>query len=146
MGGTTSIDVTKPGIDKAYGIGKAHEQLDISIKDMLFAGDAIFHGRQRLPRPNSRRRLDPGARHQRDGARHPNGHCLLGRQRTQITSPRTTVMPFKMKRLDLVIEPEPNDPYEVGGILNPAAARGPDGELYLFLASLPRTTTRASAS
>jgi predicted GH43/DUF377 family glycosyl hydrolase len=41
-------------------------------------------------------------------------------------------MPFKMKRLDLVIEPEPDNAYEVGGILNPAAARGPDGELYLF--------------
>jgi predicted GH43/DUF377 family glycosyl hydrolase len=37
-----------------------------------------------------------------------------------------------MKPLDLVIEPEPGNPLEVGGILNPAAARGPDGELYLF--------------
>ena len=40
--------------------------------------------------------------------------------------------PFSMKPLPLVIEPEPGNPYEVGGILNPAAARGPDGELYLF--------------
>ena len=39
---------------------------------------------------------------------------------------------FDMKRLDLVIEPEAGNPYEVGGILNPAATRGPDGELYLF--------------
>jgi len=52
-GGTTSIDVTKPGIDKAYGIGKLHEHLDISIKDMLFAGDAIFPGGT-TTRPNSR--------------------------------------------------------------------------------------------
>jgi len=44
MGGTTSIDVTKPGIDKAYGIGKLREHLDISIGEMLFAGDAIFAG------------------------------------------------------------------------------------------------------
>ena len=40
--------------------------------------------------------------------------------------------PFSMKPLGLVIEPDMNNPHEVGGILNPAAARGPDGELYLF--------------
>lgn len=39
---------------------------------------------------------------------------------------------FTMQRLDLVIEPEPGNAHEVGGILNPAATRGPDGELYLF--------------
>jgi hypothetical protein len=44
MGGTTSIDVTKPGIDKAYGIGKLRDQLGIPLKEMLFAGDAIFAG------------------------------------------------------------------------------------------------------
>ena len=30
------------------------------------------------------------------------------------------------------MEPTPGDPKEVEGVLNPAAARGPDGELYLF--------------
>jgi HAD superfamily hydrolase (TIGR01484 family) len=49
MGGTTSIDVTKPGIDKAYGIGKLRDHLDIAIKDMLFAGDAIFPGGNDYP-------------------------------------------------------------------------------------------------
>lgn len=49
MGGTTSIDVTKPGIDKAYGIKKLHEQLGIDIPDMLFAGDAIFPGGNDYP-------------------------------------------------------------------------------------------------
>ena len=49
MGGTTSIDVTKPGIDKAYGIGKLRDHLDIAIKDMLFAGDAIFEGGNDYP-------------------------------------------------------------------------------------------------
>ncbi|TWU30497.1 Beta-1,4-mannooligosaccharide phosphorylase [Bythopirellula polymerisocia] len=39
---------------------------------------------------------------------------------------------FQLKRLDLLMELEPDNPYEVGGVLNPAAARGPDGELYLF--------------
>jgi phosphomannomutase len=49
MGGTTSIDVTKPGIDKAYGIGKLRDHLDVSIKEMLFAGDAIFPGGNDYP-------------------------------------------------------------------------------------------------
>lgn len=44
MGGTTSIDITKPGIDKAYGINKLKEILDIAIPEMLFIGDALFEG------------------------------------------------------------------------------------------------------
>lgn len=39
---------------------------------------------------------------------------------------------FTMRPLDLVIGPEEGNPNEAGGVLNPAAARGPDGELYLF--------------
>lgn len=38
----------------------------------------------------------------------------------------------RMRRLGVVMEPEPGNPREVEGILNPAAVRGPDGELYLF--------------
>jgi HAD superfamily hydrolase (TIGR01484 family) len=49
MGGATSIDVTKPGIDKAYGIGKLREILKIAIADMLFLGDAIFPGGNDYP-------------------------------------------------------------------------------------------------
>ncbi len=49
MGGTTSIDVTKLGIDKAYGIHKLHDQLGISLTQMLFAGDAIFPGGNDYP-------------------------------------------------------------------------------------------------
>ena len=49
MGGTTSIDVTKPGIDKAYGIAKLRDQLNIPISEMLFAGDAIFPGGNDYP-------------------------------------------------------------------------------------------------
>ncbi|MBU0695304.1 MAG: HAD-IIB family hydrolase [Bacteroidetes bacterium] len=44
MGGATSIDITKPGIDKAYGIHKLQEVLGIKIDDMLFIGDALFEG------------------------------------------------------------------------------------------------------
>ena len=49
LGGATSIDVTKPGIDKAYGIKKLQETLGISIKEMIYVGDALFVGRKRLP-------------------------------------------------------------------------------------------------
>jgi len=40
---------------------------------------------------------------------------------------------FKLRRLGMLMEPEPGNPLEVEGVLNPAAVRGPDGELYLFL-------------
>jgi predicted GH43/DUF377 family glycosyl hydrolase len=39
---------------------------------------------------------------------------------------------LELKRLGLVMEPEPGNPLEVEGVLNPAAVRGPDGKLYLF--------------
>lgn len=44
MGGATSIDVTRPGVDKAYGIRKLQEVLGIPVKDMIFIGDALFPG------------------------------------------------------------------------------------------------------
>lgn len=44
LGGTTSIDVTKPGIDKAYGIRKLRDILGIAIDEMIFIGDALFPG------------------------------------------------------------------------------------------------------
>lgn len=44
MGGATSIDITKPGIDKAYGIHKLQHQLKIKISEMIFIGDALFEG------------------------------------------------------------------------------------------------------
>jgi predicted GH43/DUF377 family glycosyl hydrolase len=36
------------------------------------------------------------------------------------------------RRLGVVMEPDPGDPREAGGVCNPGCARGPDGELYLF--------------
>ncbi len=42
LGGTTSVDVTKPGIDKAYGIEKLRDTLGISIHEMIFIGDSCF--------------------------------------------------------------------------------------------------------
>jgi len=49
MGGATSIDVTKPGIDKAYGIRKLRDILGISLKEMVFIGDALFPGGNDYP-------------------------------------------------------------------------------------------------
>jgi len=49
LGGATSIDVTRPGIDKAYGIRKLKETLDVSIAEMIFVGDAIFPGGNDYP-------------------------------------------------------------------------------------------------
>ena len=49
LGGSTSIDVTPPGIDKAYGIRKLRDILNIPIANMLFIGDAIFPGGNDYP-------------------------------------------------------------------------------------------------
>ncbi len=44
IGGTTSIDITKKGIDKAYGVEKLKKYLSLSKEKILFVGDAIFPG------------------------------------------------------------------------------------------------------
>jgi hypothetical protein len=49
MGGTTSLDVTKPGIDKAYGIRKLRDIMGISLAEMIFIGDALFAGGNDYP-------------------------------------------------------------------------------------------------
>jgi len=49
LGGATSIDVTKPGIDKAYGIRKLRDVLGISLKEMIYIGDALFVGGNDYP-------------------------------------------------------------------------------------------------
>ncbi len=49
LGGSTSIDVTKPGIDKAYGIRKLRDILHIAIEEMIFIGDALFPGGNDYP-------------------------------------------------------------------------------------------------
>jgi hydroxymethylpyrimidine pyrophosphatase-like HAD family hydrolase len=43
-GGLTSIDVTQKGIDKAYGVRQIEKVLKISMKDMVFIGDALYSG------------------------------------------------------------------------------------------------------
>jgi HAD superfamily hydrolase (TIGR01484 family) len=49
LGGTTSVDVTRIGIDKAYGMKKLVEALDISKDDILFIGDKLQEGGNDYP-------------------------------------------------------------------------------------------------
>ncbi len=49
---------------------------------------------------------------------------------------------FQMKRLGMLMEPEPGNAMEVEGVLNPAGVRGPDGHYYLF----PRMVAKGNYS
>jgi phosphomannomutase len=49
VGGSTSIDVTKTGIDKAYGIKKLIELLAVTKKDVIFVGDRLGGGGNDYP-------------------------------------------------------------------------------------------------
>jgi predicted GH43/DUF377 family glycosyl hydrolase len=49
---------------------------------------------------------------------------------------------LKLQRIGMLMEPEPGNSQEVEGVLNPAAARGPDGHLYLF----PRLVAKGNYS
>jgi phosphomannomutase len=49
VGGVTSIDVTKKGIDKAYGMKKLTEILGITQDDILFIGDRLQEGGNDYP-------------------------------------------------------------------------------------------------
>ena len=42
IGGSTSIDITRAGIDKAYGLRKLFAVYDISPERMLYIGDELF--------------------------------------------------------------------------------------------------------
>jgi len=48
-GGTTSIDVTMIGVDKAYGMKKLIEEMAISKDDILFLGDKLQEGGNDYP-------------------------------------------------------------------------------------------------
>jgi len=49
LGGTTSVDITKQGIDKAYGVKKLRDILGITFQEMIFIGDALFPGGNDYP-------------------------------------------------------------------------------------------------
>jgi HAD superfamily hydrolase (TIGR01484 family) len=49
MGGATSIDITRAGVDKGYGLRKLAEASGFALADMIFIGDAIFPGGNDYP-------------------------------------------------------------------------------------------------
>jgi phosphomannomutase len=49
IGGATSIDITREGVDKAYAMKKLAEQSGISLDEMIFIGDAVFPGGNDYP-------------------------------------------------------------------------------------------------
>lgn len=55
-GGSTSIDITRKGVDKAYGMTRLAEPAGVPLEDMLFIGDRLDEG------GNDRPVLDLGVR------------------------------------------------------------------------------------
>jgi phosphomannomutase len=49
MGGATSIDITKEGVDKGYGLRRLSAASGIPLEQMMFIGDAIFPGGNDYP-------------------------------------------------------------------------------------------------
>lgn len=49
LGGTTSVDITRIGIDKAYGMTKLIDTLDINKDNILFIGDKLQEGGNDYP-------------------------------------------------------------------------------------------------
>jgi beta-1,2-mannobiose phosphorylase / 1,2-beta-oligomannan phosphorylase len=57
-------------------------------------------------------------------------------------TPATTTLPYALTRLGVVMSPEPGEPLEAEGVLNPASGRTPDGRLHL----LPRLVEHGNVS
>jgi HAD superfamily hydrolase (TIGR01484 family) len=49
LGGTTSIDVTRAGVDKGHGLKRLSKESGVSLAGMLFLGDAIYPGGNDYP-------------------------------------------------------------------------------------------------
>jgi phosphomannomutase len=49
LGGATSVDITREGVNKATGLQKLAKNSGISTADMIFIGDAIFPGGNDYP-------------------------------------------------------------------------------------------------
>ncbi len=49
IGGSTSIDITREGVDKAYGLKRLSETVGVALDAILFLGDAIFPGGNDYP-------------------------------------------------------------------------------------------------
>ena len=49
VGGSTSIDITRDGVDKAYGMRKLAEATGVPVADTIFVGDALYPGGNDYP-------------------------------------------------------------------------------------------------
>ena len=49
VGGSTSIDITREGVDKGYGIRKLAEVAGVPVTGMIFVGDALYPGGNDYP-------------------------------------------------------------------------------------------------
>ena len=53
LGGTTSVDITRKGVDKAYAMRRLGEFAGVSKDEMLFMGDATYPGGNDRPVPDA---------------------------------------------------------------------------------------------
>ncbi len=69
----------------------------------------------------------------RDGDGHGStSSSSSSRKGTVVYAPEIESLPFAISRLGTIMQPLPYEPREAWGVLNPACARGRDGQLYLF--------------
>lgn len=59
-----------------------------------------------------------------------------------MSSDTTSDVPYRLTRVGIVMTPEPGEPWEAEGVLNPAAGHTPDGRLHL----LPRLVAAGNVS
>ena len=53
LGGTTSVDITQKGVDKAYAMRRLAKESGVPTEDMLFMGDATYPGGNDAPVPEA---------------------------------------------------------------------------------------------
>ena len=49
VGGSTSIDITREGVDKGWGLRRLAKESGIALEEMIFLGDAIYPGGNDFP-------------------------------------------------------------------------------------------------
>jgi HAD superfamily hydrolase (TIGR01484 family) len=49
VGGSTSIDITREGVDKGWGLNRLSQESGIALGEMIFLGDAIYPGGNDYP-------------------------------------------------------------------------------------------------
>ena len=49
IGGSTSVDITQHGVDKAYGLRHLSQRTGVDLGDMMFVGDALYPGGNDAP-------------------------------------------------------------------------------------------------